>query len=106
MSNPAEAANTTGRTGPTFNAQATIAPTYQPVADHRMAARARFFMFWSVGSQCRPANGTLVPAGPADRTGRRIDRSPDAPLERSPVRSVRQHRPYFRHGPFYPPGNL
>ena len=106
MSSPAEAANTTGRTGPTFNAQAIIAPTYQPVADHRMAARARFFMFWSVGRQCRPANGTLVPAGSADWTGRRIDRSPDAPLERSPVRSVRQHRPYFRHGPFYPPGNF
>jgi hypothetical protein len=49
ISSPAEAANTTGSTGPTFNAQAIIAPTYQPVADHRMAARARFFMSRSVG---------------------------------------------------------
>jgi hypothetical protein len=40
----AEAANTTGRTGPMFSAQAIIAPTYQPVADQRTAARARFFM--------------------------------------------------------------
>jgi hypothetical protein len=27
-----------------FKAQATIAPTYQPVADQRTAAKARFFM--------------------------------------------------------------
>jgi hypothetical protein len=27
-----------------FNAQATIAPTYQPVADQRTAAKARFFI--------------------------------------------------------------
>ena len=40
----ADAANTTGRTGPMFKAQATIAPTYQPVADQRTAAKARFFM--------------------------------------------------------------
>jgi hypothetical protein len=40
----AEAANTTGRTGPMFSAQAIIAPTYQPVADQRSAAKARFYM--------------------------------------------------------------
>jgi hypothetical protein len=40
----AEAAITTGRAGPMFNAQAIMAPTYQPVADQRMAAKARFFM--------------------------------------------------------------
>jgi hypothetical protein len=42
--NAADAANTTGRAGPMFNTQATIAPMYQPVADQRMAAKARFFM--------------------------------------------------------------
>ena len=40
----AEAANTTGRTGPMFSAQAIIAPTYQPVTDQRAAAKARFFI--------------------------------------------------------------
>jgi hypothetical protein len=61
----ADAANTTGNTGPMFNAQATIAPTYQPVADQRTAAKARFFMDGvSRHDMCLPMELWYSTAGP------------------------------------------
>jgi hypothetical protein len=59
-----------------FSAQATIAPTYQPVTDQRTAAKARFFMPRSVRRTIRGANGTLVPNGCADRAGQQLAIAP------------------------------